>query len=248
MAITGEATNAASGETPVAEALPRARDLLALATGIGRGPAADLGMSVALLEAMAGESEQSREHIGQSLHTERELGLKLDLAFGVIGASLAYQYLGDPAAAEVVLREGLDLMDAAGEQEVSAYIAGRLAMMLALMARYEEAEDFIERARASNTANELVEANWRSARSRVEAARGNGAAAIEHAERVLSIVDPTFLSRYALALMDLAVALQAAGQVDDARAALRSARAAAERKGNLALLRMVERELRAMSA
>ena len=248
MAIIGEAISAASGETPVAEALPRARELLALATGIGRGPAADLGMSVALLEAMAEESEQSREHIGQSLHTERELGLKLDLAFGVIGASLAYQYLGDPAAAEVVLREGLDLMDVAGEQEVSAYLAGRLAMMLALMARYEEAEDFIERARASNSADELVEANWRSARSRVEAARGNGAAAIEHAERVLAIVDPKFLSRYALALMDLAVARQAAGQVDDARATLQSARAVAERKGNLALLRMVDRELTALSA
>ena len=121
------------------------REMHALATGIGRGPAADLGISVALLEAMAGESEKSREQIGQSLHTERELGLTLDLAFGVIGASVSYQYLGDPAAAEVVLREGLELMDAAGEQEVSAYIAGRLAIMLALLARYEEAEDLIER-------------------------------------------------------------------------------------------------------
>ncbi len=243
MALMGEAVRLVSGDTPVAVALPRGRELLASATGIGRSPAADVGISVALLEAMADDSHHARQRILQALNTQRELGLTLDLAFGVVGASLAYQYLDDPAAAEKVLREGLELMDSAGELEVSAYLAGRLAVMLTLMECYYDAETLIQRAQASNSADELHEANWRSALARVEAARGNGAEAIEHARRAVALVDPRFPSRYALTLMDLAVAFTAAGRVDDARGALEEARVAAERKGNVAILRTVDREL-----
>ena len=124
MAMIDEAVRLVASEVHVTEALPRTHALLETAQAIGRGVAADIALSVAMLEAMSGDAETARRRCAEGLQIQRDLGLSMDFAFGVIGAALVHRFADEPAVSEAYLREGLDGLHGTGDVEVSAFLAG----------------------------------------------------------------------------------------------------------------------------
>jgi hypothetical protein len=89
---------------------------------------------------------------------------------------------------------------------------------------------------------------FRAARSRILAARGDHDASILEARAAVEAVPPGLPSRAAQTMLELAHAYQAAGRASDAASTLHDARAIAARKGNVALVAIIDERLRALAA
>ena len=119
------------------------------------------------------------------------------------------------------------------------YYVARVGRSLALLGRFDEAEDWANRAR---TASYNSDNFWRGALARVHMARGEFGEAERLAREAVEVVDETqALDEQAYARWDLAEVLAAAGRADDAAAAFEQGLDRAGRKKNLALAAQMQR-------
>ena len=233
-------------DTPVRQALESLGSAYEGIVELDRGANADWALKVAMVEAMDGRFDAASRRCANAITTLQEMGMRLDLAFGATAAALAHTYMDEPGISERYLRAGMEVLSASGDREVSTYLAGRLAQALAAQDRFDEADVMVQRARSQKTGDPLAEANWRCAQARIDAARGEFDVALEHAERALALTNRRALNRYALTLVDKAFVLTRAGRHEEARATLDEARGIADQKGNIALVRIIDREIAAL--
>jgi ATP/maltotriose-dependent transcriptional regulator MalT len=123
-----------------------------------------------------------------------------------------------------------------------------LAQALLELGRDDEAEQWLERGRATAPSEEpLPKMLWRQVRGRVLARRGELAKGERLAREAVALAEETdMLNAHARALIDLAEVLALAGQ--DGRAELERALALYERKGNLVMAERTRSRLAELTA
>jgi predicted ATPase/class 3 adenylate cyclase len=220
--------------TPISDGIAAAREILE------RHPSSrDLqGRALRVLGtllALQGDEETGRQLLEQARTIFTELGHKQALSSLPFSTGPLELRSGNPAAAEAELRAGLKLMQEMGERARVSSMAAILAGALLDQGRFDEAEDYIEVARDALSHHDLTgEAAVKMSTARLLANRGDLHEAVRLAVEAIALMDETeevfFMPDL---LMSQAEVLELAGQVEDAKAALRKAVDVAARKGAL---------------
>jgi class 3 adenylate cyclase len=227
------AISAFFGPMPAAEARRFCHLLLERARGskFVEGPA--LGVLGALV-AMEGRFDEGRALVAQSRALMNEFGLPILFAAAANWAAPLELWAGDPVAAERVLRESIEVLEAKGETAFLSTLAALLAEALYQQGRLEEAQEatqISERASASDDFASQVE--WRAVRAKVMAIRGEREEGETLAREAVAIVESTdYLDMRGDAWMSLAEVLTRVARPGAAEA-VEQALALYERKGNL---------------
>jgi tetratricopeptide (TPR) repeat protein len=213
----GYASYAVNGSLPAAEVAERCRAFMSEVAGDRRAEAVILGV-MAQLRAMDGDFEEARRM------SQRERQLLLDLgpsavAFATsLNSSRVEVLAGDLAAAEAYLRRDDEDLERLGETYFRSTVVGKLANVVALQERADEAIRLSEIGEALAGADDLeAQILWRIARARSLAqidrsheATELGREAVELATKTAS---PVYLADASTALGD---ALSSAGLDADA--------------------------------
>ena len=222
----------AQGPTPVEEAIARL-PLLFERSGASKVTEGRMLWNLCLLQAMSGRIVEARRSWSRSLELYRELGI-LFAAYMFIG--WAELITGDPAEAEGPLRDGIAVLEAAGEKGWLSTTAGVLAEVLWRQGKGEEAERYAllsDRLAASD--DSAPQWQWRAAQAKVLADRAQLSEAEALARAAVSVIDQTdYIKCRGDARMSLAYVLRKAGRVQETATVLREALELYERKGDIA--------------
>jgi class 3 adenylate cyclase/tetratricopeptide (TPR) repeat protein len=229
----------AEGATPVEEAIRRAEQVRAEFPDErpGEGP-------LGLLLAFAGRDAEAEQAIGRYRSTALERGQRTYYAGAAEAVGLIALLAGKPERAEDALREGVGILDAAGDSVRMAGVGAVLAEVLYRTGREAEAEEWTRRAEQSGSVEVRMQAAWRSTRAKLMARRGEeqadqlAADAVEWASRTDN------LALLADCLAARAETLQLLGRPDEARRVYEEALAVYKRKG---VVRSIERTRKALA-
>jgi len=228
------------GPTPVDEALcwHEAQSMLAQ-----RYP--NMLLHWADLEAMRGRFGEARALLAQGHARLEELGHRTLIA----GAGEDYwcveMHAGDPVAGERGLRRSCELLEQMGERSYLSTHAGWLGQALCALGRYDEAEDWAEKARALGASDDVItQMLWRQVRAKVLAHRGDLEEAERLAREAVALAEETDqLDSHGDALVDLAEVLELARRREEAAAEVEKALALYKRKGNLVMTERAQARL-----
>ncbi|MDH5280049.1 MAG: AAA family ATPase [Thermoleophilia bacterium] len=204
------------GPTPVGEAIER---VTAIRHG-QRGALAEAWSRAVLgrLLAMQGEIDRARELVRGGRQAYADAGLLMS-AGGMSMTEAAVEFrAGDAVAAEVVLREGLELLERIGDRAYYPTAALDLAKCLYDQDRYDEVGALCEAARKTTGADDLVNVvELEGLEGGLLGQRGNHDEAGENARRAVELAETTdFFETRAWARLMLAETLALAGRVDEA--------------------------------
>jgi tetratricopeptide (TPR) repeat protein len=223
------------GPAPADEGIRRCEVLLAEAAG---STSAEAGVSngLAMLYAMAGRADEARRMMRESGAMYRELGLEVLWGAATINVAIAELYLGDPAAAERVCREAMEVLERLSERGYRSTAAAVLAQALNAQGRYAEAE---EETRVSEQLASIddtpSQVGWRTQRARALAHRGEFDEADRLAREAITLAEPTDdIESKGECAFALAEVLRLAGGIDEAVEAAAQAQEAWESKGIVA--------------
>jgi len=195
------------------------------------------------LEAMRGNFVVARELCRKAREQARERGQLLIFA-GASMEAVEVELLADDAerAAEVAL-EGVAELERLGEQGWLSTVAGWGAEALYRLGRDEEAWRMTDKAEAAGAAHDVItQMLIRQVRAKILARRGELHDAERLAREAVELGRPTDAPEAkASSLRDLAIALVAAGQRDEALTALAEARSLYEQKGHTVGVARVEK-------
>jgi ATP/maltotriose-dependent transcriptional regulator MalT len=165
----------------------------------------------------------------------RDLGLKVVISSSTELAAIVGLLAGDPVAAESHLRRGRTILEEMGDRSALSGNAAMLAEAVLAQGRDEEALELTAQSERAAAAEDLpVQVQWRGARAKALARRGEFDAAERLAREAVSLAERTdFLNLHGNALMDLATVLRQGRRLADAAAAAEAANVLYERKGNL---------------
>ena len=185
---------------------------------------------------MLGRAEEARASAA------RARGIIEDLSPTVFGTmllgtrvGLSEEILGDLAAAERIMRPAIDWLAQRQEKAFLSTVAPQLGRVVAKMGRLDEAEELARLGQETAPADDWVsQVLWREALALAKAGRGELKEAERLAREAVAMTQGVdYLDSMAWAWDDLALVLTAAGETDEAVAALREALALWERKGNV---------------
>jgi class 3 adenylate cyclase len=245
VALGGLPLSLSWGATPIPEAVERCRELLVQA-GSNRTIEAKIVVVLAELEAGLGHFGEARTLYGRSKTIVEELGLQLQLGVQTFAAGTIELLAGNPEAAEVELRVGLDTLQRIGAQVASSTLAGLLGAAVYAQGRYDDAERFTELSEATAPEEDIAtQIFWRGTRAKLLARKGIVDEAESVAREAVGLAAGTdALTVHGDALMNLAEVLRLVGDKQEAVAAAREARGLYEEKGNVVLLAQAEAWLR----
>jgi tetratricopeptide (TPR) repeat protein len=209
------------GPAPASNATRRCEQLLAEAT-VG-GEAAVLCF-LGGLRAMQGQLEDARRLVRKARALYEELGQLGPAATNSAAVEAEVERsAGDETAAERLLRANYDLLERTGETAYLASCAADLAETLYRQGRYDEAAEWVERARRGRADDLPTEFLWRAVSAKL-AARTGHASAMRIAREAVELADETdSLNQRARVWLDLAEVLELRARGHEAAAALRSA-------------------------
>jgi tetratricopeptide (TPR) repeat protein len=245
-ALSGIMMALGNGPMPVDEVREKLDEIEPRVEGTNRVHVAIL-RTRAHLHAMQGRFDDARRLIGDADKTSRELGLEMTRAAGVLRVAGEIELLaGDMAAAERAFREAYETLERGQDWGHLASIAPLLALALLAQGRVEEARPPLElTSRWIIDDDSDAQISFLRARAKLAALTGDPAEAEALARRAVErAAKGDDLNAHAGALVDLAEALELAGQNDDAAAALREALELYQRKGNLVAAQRVGRLVR----
>jgi class 3 adenylate cyclase len=230
------------GPTPVEAALEECRSLLR-STGIDRTARGELLVVEGMLLALAGEFARARRLAADGRQARLELGLRVSYAATSMPAATIELLAGDPAAAERMLREAHEILEAAGERGYLSTVSGLLALALAQQERYADAESFADESRRVGAEDDLVtQIYWRVAKAHVVAARGELAEAARLGTEVIELTKVYKSFDGPIATVEVAPFLEPTA----AKGALEQALVSAEAKGNVVMAEQVRARLAAL--
>ena len=134
--------------------------------------------------------------------------------------------------AEEEIMPAHDALKAYGETGYLSTVSGIAAFALAAQGRSDEAEVYVDEARALGADDDVsTQTYWRAANARVLAARGDHDAARDLAEESLALLDRRRVLDMAILCVNTADVHRAAGRPDEARRLLEQAIELREQKG-----------------
>jgi len=235
------------GALPVDEAITRATEIHDASTSTYVRTSA-IG-AIGVLRAMKGEFDEARRCVAEVRATLEELGLRQAAAAHSIAIAEVEALAGDDAAAERILRAGLEALAPVGDEHSKTNVAWRLALALAHQGRYDEADAFVRAVQRSDHHGFWIDVWWRVVLALIEARRGNGARARELVDEALQRMPSTEESGMrADALLESADALRAAGLDDEAAALCAEAGGIASHLGYVVAERRAAEAQRALTA
>ena len=139
---------------------------------------------------------------------------------------------GEPAAAEIALRETFEMSEEMGGGALSATPASLLGRALLEQGRLDEADRFARRAEETAGTDDItLQMEWRTVRARILARRGDLAAGETLARQSVALAEQTdYLEFSANAFLALAEVLELAGRTEESRPAIERAIGLFERK------------------
>jgi tetratricopeptide (TPR) repeat protein len=223
------------GPAPAAEARDRL-ETLGAEIGGDRATGVVLKAAIAQLRAMGKDFEVARKAYREARGTARELGQPILVAQLALDAGEVELRAGDPATAEMILREAASVFASVGDTYYLASISSLLGRALIDLGRFPDASTEAYRAAELAAEDDLdAQSRWRGLRSLVLVAEGDYPAAVAHADEAVTMARAADVPLVAaLALMDLATALRASGDESRAGEAHEEALAIYEAKGDLA--------------
>ena len=200
------------------------------------------------LLAMLGRFHQADRLLAEGTERAAELGVARFRIWLAVRRFEVATLEGDATGAEVAAREACEAAEALGELANYMWFCCNLALALIELGRDDEAEQWLERGRATAPSEEPgPQILWRQAHSKLLARRGELAAAEQLAREGVALAAETdMLNTHADALLDLAEVLALAAQ--DARGALEQALALYQRKGNLVMAERTRSKLAEFAA
>lgn len=232
------------GPTPAEEGIARCREFLTEVSGEHAIEAATWS-SLAGLLAMRGDFDEARKLWADASDRFEELGLAYRKAIrSTIGADIE-TLAGDDDSAERELRWGYEALERMGEKGARAVVAAFLAEALCRRGRDDDASELAEIAADLAADDDLVpQALCRSVRATLLARSGSIDEAAKLGREAAAMVESTdFPELRAIALLNLAEVLEAAGKADESAASLDQARTIYEQKGNVVAARRIVREV-----
>jgi hypothetical protein len=211
------ALSAAYGPMPVPEAIHRCRQVLEECAGSQSAEGLVL-CALAHLHGLAGEFDQARLLYRQARERYEGLGLRVHAALVSLDSGPVEMLAADWQAAERELRHDYETLTELGDKSYLPTTAALLAHALHQLGRDDEAEQLTIVSEETSYPDDLnSEVEWRCARARIVAARGEHQAAEQLArEAVAKAADSDFLEVQADAGLTLAEVLAAAGRIDEA--------------------------------
>ncbi len=204
------------GPTPVGEAIERLE-------AIRRDEHGTLGEAwsrtvLGFLVATQGEIDRARELVRGGREAYLEAGLFLSAGGLSLREADIERRAGDPARAEAVMREGLELLEGIGDRAYYPTVALQLAACLQEQGRDDEVGQLCGAARESTGADDLINFVWLDGlQGALLARRGRHDDADEHARRAVASAETTdFYVVRAWARLMLAETLALAGRMDEA--------------------------------
>ncbi|HUK93439.1 MAG TPA: BTAD domain-containing putative transcriptional regulator [Gaiellaceae bacterium] len=220
------------GPLPVGDGIRRCRALLEHAD---RGGEAHVQVFLAGLEAMGGRFDTARELVMRARTTYEELDWKDKIWANYAAIAAEIELLaGENGAAERLLAESCERLEAWGEQARLATQAAQLGDALYRQARFEEARrwaDVAERCAASDDAS--AQFSWRALRAKTQAREGAFDTARALAREAVEIAEATdAVSQHAQVLLDSAEVFVLEGRNEAAAEAVANAIGLLDEKGN----------------
>jgi class 3 adenylate cyclase/tetratricopeptide (TPR) repeat protein len=193
--------------------------------------------SLAMLEAQRGRFTEARKQIAAARSVYRELGLQLWYGGSAQAQGEIELFAADWSAAERVLREGYDVLDAIGETGYLSTVASSLAEALYRQDRLDEAERFTHISEQAAAPEDLgSQAGWRSVRAMILARRGDKPNAFKLARQAADLQEQSdYMNNRAASLLALVEVLTLAGDPPQALQIANEALAIYEQKGNLVM-------------
>jgi ATP/maltotriose-dependent transcriptional regulator MalT len=224
---------ALQGPTFVKDALERCLGLVELVREDRRAESVVLGV-VAVLHAMRGDRTDALEASARSRANLVDLGMSLSSISTVIETSRVLMLIGDPAGAELELRQAHDAVEQMGESYLRSTLACYLAKALWVLGRRDEADHFASVAEEFADADDVdSQVIWRTIRARVLADAGQADSAVELAQGAVARAAGTDdIDLQGDALRALAEVHAAIGNEEAREPALRQALDLYERKGD----------------
>jgi len=248
LALRGAVGARTYGPTPVAEGI----SFTVLASERATDPATQsfVWQKRSLLEAMRGDFTTARAFYRRCKELTSEYGLRLRQGVQTQDGAVVELLAGDPVAAELIVREGYDILAELGETGFRSSNAALLADALIAQGRLDEAADAaIDALELAQTDDVDSIGRARAAQARIAAARGQFDAAKALAREAVALHEPTeYVERHADTLVSLAQVCEAAGDTAEAFEAARSAFELYERKGDVAGVARVNTLLETLGA
>jgi tetratricopeptide (TPR) repeat protein len=206
--------------------------------------------ALAIARAMRGRFEEARDLTRQARAIYDDHGLRVRAMFLAETAGAIETLAGDLAAAERELRVGFDLAVEMGEQGFQSTVAASLARALVQQGRLDEAEELAAQSESAGAEDDVsTQVMWRSARARVQAARGLGEDAERLARDAVARSEATDdLNMRADTLVDLGEVLRSRGDPRGAASAFADALAQYQAKGNEPAAEATGRRIAALEA
>ena len=227
-AATTLVASLAQGPTPVHEAIPEAERL------VEEFPDEPLGEALlGALYASAGRDAEAAEAIERKRRILLELGQRMFYAALAMEVGRMALLAGEPQRAEHDLREGAEILEAAGERGWFSSVAAVLAEVLYQLGRDEEAEERTRQSeRASSSEDVFSHTLWRATRAKVLARRGDANDALRLSDEAVEWARRSdALAVLGDALFSRGEVLRLLGRDDEARPVLEEALAVYERNG-----------------
>jgi tetratricopeptide (TPR) repeat protein len=205
-------------------AIARAEQLLEAATGDPWAEAAIL-RPLSLLPGYAGRFADARAAYTRSQAILTRAGANFDWAMCAALAGEIELIVGEPAAAEQILRQGDEALRAMGERAHRATTVAMRAEAAYAQGHFGQAQRLTEEAEALAGADDVdAQARWRATRAKLLAQRGQFPAAARLADEAVALIPATAdAPERAEFLVAKAEVSQLAGAPGDAEASLRRA-------------------------
>jgi tetratricopeptide (TPR) repeat protein len=196
---------------------------------------------------MAGREEEGRADVEEGTAMQMELGRTVDAhAFSMMTACVSL-LAGRYEQAEEEIMPAHDALKAYGETGYLSTVSGIAALALAAQDRSDEAEVYVDEARALGADDDIsTQTYWRAANARVLAARGDHDAARDLAEESLALLDPRRVLDRGILCVNTADVHRVAGRSDEARRLLEQAIELREHKGIVLGADWMQKELAAL--
>ena len=230
------------GPTPVDEALEECRRL-ARSSELRQSALTELLVVQGTLLALTGEFVQGRQLAAEGRRMLLELGQKVSYAATAQPVAIIELLAGNAPAAEHLLREAHEILEAAGDRGYLSSVSGLLALALARQDRYADAESFADQSRRIGAKDDLItQILWRVAKTQVVAARGELAEAARLAAETTELTKEYNSFDGPIAAVEVAPFLEAKAAKDTLERAL----AGASAKGNVVTADQARRMLAAL--
>jgi tetratricopeptide (TPR) repeat protein len=231
---SGYAQSVLLGPTPVKQAIDRCRQLLRDVES-DRYATSVIQTALAQLVAMDNRIDEARRIYDEAVRQLRELGTAVLAASSSIDSAQIEFLAGDLAAAERLLRADHDALTQMGERSLLPSVDGRLARVLYLLDRFEEAEQIARSAQAISMEDDVdAEAMWRSTLAMVLARHGRPNEALPLAVEAVELRRRSDAVIYlADTLTDFSEVLRFTGRDDEVRAVRNEALRLYEGKGDI---------------